>query len=147
MDQIIKQNLIDSYQEDGGFIIHNGEMLRELYKKFGIDPKSNDRRLIDLEAVSHFFQHGIQSLFKKLEITRDDSVLSLGEGNGAPSRLLAKMVGCRIVGIDINPDQIPLRVHFYLVSPDCRNEGFVRPWYAVHGPCPDRISRHCPSNA
>jgi ubiquinone/menaquinone biosynthesis C-methylase UbiE len=33
-------------------------------------------------------------------------VLSVGEGNGAPSRLLAKLVGCHVVGVDISPLQI-----------------------------------------
>ena len=45
-------------------------------------------------------------MFKKVGILKDDHVLSCGEGSGAPSRLLVKMTGCKVVGIDINPSQL-----------------------------------------
>ncbi|MDO8525712.1 MAG: methyltransferase domain-containing protein [Candidatus Omnitrophota bacterium] len=107
MDTKIKKDLIDSYQSAGGFIVHDRAMLEKIYKVYGIDPKtSTDRRIFDLEGVVHFFQSGVIALFEKLGITKDDYVLSLGEGSGAPSRLLTKLIGCRVVGIDINPDQI-----------------------------------------
>lgn len=107
MNQEIKKNIIDSFQVDGGFIVYNREMLEKIFKAYGIDPKtSTDRRIFDLEGIVHFFQDGVIKLFKKIGITKDDYVLSLGEGSGAPSRLLAKLIGCRIVGIDVNPDQI-----------------------------------------
>jgi len=107
MDETIKKNLIDSYQADGGFIVHDSVMLEKIFAGYEIDPKTSvDRRIFDLEGISHFFQRGVTDLARELELTKDDYVLSLGEGSGAPSRLLAKMFGCRIVGVDINPDQI-----------------------------------------
>lgn len=107
MDKTVQKNLIESYQVDGGFIVHNRDMLEKIFNSYGVDPKtSTDRRIFDIEGVSHFFQTGIVDLFKKMNITKDDYVLSLGEGSGAPSRLLAKLIGCRIVGVDINTDQI-----------------------------------------
>lgn len=107
MDNVIKKNLIDSYQVDGGFIVHNCKMLEKIFKAYGVDPKiSTDRRIFDLEGITHFFQQGVIDLAKKLGITKNDYVISLGEGSGAPSRLLVKMIGCRIAGVDINPEQI-----------------------------------------
>ncbi len=107
MDSVIKENLIASYQVDGGFIVHNRQMLEGLYASLGIDPKSSlDWRIYDLEGLTHFFQHGVMALARKLAITSDDYVLSPGEGSGAPSRLIVKITGCRVAGIDINPDQI-----------------------------------------
>ena len=107
MDSAIKKNLIASYQVDGEFIVHDRKMLERLYASLGIDPKTSlDWRIFDLEGISHFFQHGVVTLAKKLGITKDDYVLSLGEGSGAPSRLLVKMIGCKVAGVDINPDQI-----------------------------------------
>jgi len=82
-------------------------MLKKIFNAYGIDPKaSTDRRIFDLEGITHFFQRGVIELAKKIELKKDDYVLSLGEGSGAPSRLLLKMFRCRIVGIDINPNQI-----------------------------------------
>jgi len=82
-------------------------MLEKIFKAYSINPKtSTDRRIFDLEGIVHFFQQGVVNLAKKLDITKNDHVLSLGEGSGAPSRLLVKLIGCRIVGVDINPDQI-----------------------------------------
>lgn len=107
MDKEIKKNLIESYQVDGGFIVHNRKMLTEIYKSLNISPdKSTDTRIFELEGITHFFQHGIVDLAHKLSITKDDYILSLGDGSGGPSRLLVKIFGCNIVGIDINPDQV-----------------------------------------
>ncbi|MFH0764473.1 MAG: class I SAM-dependent methyltransferase [Candidatus Omnitrophota bacterium] len=107
MDQQVKKNLIESYQVDGGFIVYDCEMLKKIYKAYGIDPKnSTDRRIFDLEGIVHFFQKGVADLFKRIGITKDDYVLSLGEGSGAPSRLLVKLTGCRVVGVDVNPAQV-----------------------------------------
>jgi len=107
MDSAIKNNLIASYQVDGGFIVHDRVMLEKLYALLGIDPKTSlDWRIFDLEGITHFFQHGVVTLVRKLAITKDDYVLSLGEGSGAPSRLIVKMTGCRVAGVEINPDQI-----------------------------------------
>ena len=107
MDSVIKQNLIASYQTNGGFIVHDSAMLKKLYHALGIDPKTSlDWRIFDLEGLTHFFHNGVAALARKLAITQDDFVLSPGEGSGAPSRLFVKMTGCRVTGIDINPDQI-----------------------------------------
>jgi ubiquinone/menaquinone biosynthesis C-methylase UbiE len=107
MEETIKKNLIDSYQVDGGFIVHDRVMLEKIFKAYGIDPKiSTDRKIFDIEGITHFFQNGVIELFKRLNITKDDYVLSLGDGSGAPSRLLVKLIGCKAAGIDINPDQI-----------------------------------------
>lgn len=87
--------------------MHDIKMLEKLYQDLGIDPKTSlDRKVYELEGLTHFFYRDVIGLAEKLGITRDDHVLSLGEGNGAPSRLLAKMFGCRVTGIDINPAQI-----------------------------------------
>lgn len=107
MDREVKNNLISSYQVDGGFIVHNFQMLEKIYAALGIDPKTSlDHRILELEGVAHFFQQGILALANKLEITSSDYILSLGDGTGGPSRLLVKMFGCKIVGIDINPSQV-----------------------------------------
>ena len=107
MDSAVKKNLIESYQVDGGFIVHNGAMLEKLYAGLGIDPKvSLDRKVYELEGLTHFFANDVMALVKKLGIASDDHVLSCGEGNGAPSRLMIKMAGCRVTGIDINPQQV-----------------------------------------
>ncbi len=107
MDAIVKKNLIDSYQTDGGFIVHDCGMLKKIYDYLGIDPTASlDTRIFELEGITHFFHHGVVALFSKLKISGDDYVLSCGEGSGAPSRLLVKMAGCKVVGIDINPAQI-----------------------------------------
>lgn len=105
--ETMKKNIIDSYQVNGGFIVHDCKMLCKIFKAYNIDPKiSTDRKIFDLEAVGHFFQSGVIKLFKELEITKKDYVLSLGEGSGATSRLLTKLIGCRVTGVDLNPDQI-----------------------------------------
>jgi ubiquinone/menaquinone biosynthesis C-methylase UbiE len=107
MDSRTIRNIIASYQTDGGFIVHDRAMLEKIYTVLGIDPKASlDWRIYDLEGITHFFQQGVVALFKKLSIAKEDHLLSLGEGSGAPSRLLVKMSGCRITGVDINPDQI-----------------------------------------
>lgn len=116
MDVAIKKNLIDSYQVDGGFIVHNSKMLEKILKAYDIDPKtSTDRKIFDLEGISHFFQDGVIKLFKKLQITENDSVVSPGDGSGAPSRLLAKLIGCKVTGVDINPDQVKKAREFALL--------------------------------
>lgn len=107
MNNITKENIIKSYQTDSkGFIVHNVEQLKRIYQAYGINPHSTERRIFDIESLAHFFQDGVQRLFAKLEINSEDKVLSVGEGNGAPSRLLAKLIGCKITGVDINPDQV-----------------------------------------
>ncbi|MGA1839986.1 MAG: SAM-dependent methyltransferase [bacterium] len=107
MDINTKRRLINSYQtKNHGFLVHDEEQLKKIYKAYNIDPHSLDRRIFDIESLSHFSQKGVKELFNKLNIEREDNVLSVGEGNGAPSRLLAKLVDCKITGVDINQDQI-----------------------------------------
>lgn len=107
MNSLIKDNLIASYQVDGGFIVHDRAMLEKLYVSIGVNPRASlDWRIFDLEGISHFFQHGVVALAKKLAITKDDYVLSPGEGSGAPSRLIVKMTDCHVTGVDINTAQI-----------------------------------------
>ena len=101
------ENLIASYQEDGGFIVHTCAMLKKLYKALGIDPRSSvESRIFELEGISHFFQSGVLALARKMQIAKHDHVLSLGEGSGAPSRLLAKKFSCRVTGVDISSAQV-----------------------------------------
>jgi ubiquinone/menaquinone biosynthesis C-methylase UbiE len=103
----ITEKIISSYQtHGGGFIVHNAEQLKKIYSACGIDPRSTDPRIFDLESLSHFFQKGVEELFKKLNIKKTDNVLSVGEGNASPSRLLAKLACCQITGVDINLSQI-----------------------------------------
>lgn len=107
MDLDTQRRLIATYQTGNeGFTVHNAEQLENIYKAYGIDPHSPDRRIFDIESLSHFGQIGVKELFKKLGIKKEDMVLSIGEGNAAPSRLLVKLVGCRVTGVDINPNQI-----------------------------------------
>ena len=107
MDAQVERDLIASYQVDGGFIVHTREMAQRLYSSLGLDPKGSlDRRIYDFEGVTHFFHHGVVSLLNKLDITEEDHVLSPGEGTGAPSRLMVKMTGCKVTGVDINPGQV-----------------------------------------
>lgn len=107
MDTTVRNNLIESYQVDGGFIVHDRGMLEKIYHALEIDPKTSlDTRIYELEGLTHFFQHGVLALARGLDISSGDHVLSPGEGTGAPSRLLAKMFGCKVTGVDINPDQI-----------------------------------------
>lgn len=106
-DTKVKNDLIASYQADAGFIVHDRKMAERLYALVGIDPqRSLDWRIYDFEGVTHFFHHGVVSLVRKLAITANDHLLSPGEGTGAPSRLIVKMTGCKVTGVDINPDQI-----------------------------------------
>jgi ubiquinone/menaquinone biosynthesis C-methylase UbiE len=103
----IRQKIIDSYQTDSkGFIVHDCEQLKKIYAAYGVDSNSINRAIFDLESLAHFFYTGVEKLFRKLEIRKEDKVLSLGEGNGTPSRMLAKLIGCHITGVDINPDQV-----------------------------------------
>jgi SAM-dependent methyltransferase len=107
MDVAVKNKLIQSYQVDGGFIVHDIAMLKRIYHALNIEPKTSfDARIYELEGLTHFFQHAVASLARKININRNDCVLSPGEGSGAPSRLLARMFGCKVTGIDVNPDQI-----------------------------------------
>jgi len=99
-------NIIKSYSENIGFIVYTAEELKKILGALGIDPKSSHRSIFDLESMSHHLQSELEKLIKMMNITKEDLVLDAGCGNGAPTRLIAKTCGCRIVGFDINPNQI-----------------------------------------
>lgn len=102
----ITKNIIKSYSENIGFPVYTAEELQRMYDAFGVDPKSTDRRVFDLESMSHHLQYEVIKLIKMMNITKNDLVLDAGCGNGAPTRLIAKICGCKIIGFDINPNQI-----------------------------------------
>lgn len=80
--------------------------LARIYRTYRLDPRTPRPAIFAVESLAHVLQEGMQALFSALNLTRTSLVLSVGEGNGAPSRLLAKVVGCRIVGVDVSPLQI-----------------------------------------
>ncbi len=105
-EQKIIEGIIKSYSENIGFPVYTAEELQRLYQAFGVNPKSTDRRVFDTESMSHHTQSEVIKLIKMMNITKDDMVLDAGCGNGAPTRLIAKMCGCRIIAFDINPNQV-----------------------------------------
>jgi ubiquinone/menaquinone biosynthesis C-methylase UbiE len=105
-EDIVTKNLIKSYSENIGFVVHTAEELEKLYRTLGIDPKSSHRSIFDLESMSHHLQSEVIKLIKMMNITKNDLLLDAGCGNGAPTRLIAKTCGCKIIAFDINPDQI-----------------------------------------
>jgi cyclopropane fatty-acyl-phospholipid synthase-like methyltransferase len=106
MKDLVTNNIIKSYAENIGFPVYTAEELKQMYKTFQVDPKSMDRRVFDTESMSHHVQSEVIKLIKLMEITKDDFVLDAGCGNGAPTRLIAKLCGSKIIGFDINPSQI-----------------------------------------
>ncbi len=102
----ITSSIIRSYSHNIGFPVYTADELERLYHAFGVDPRSQDRRVFDTESMSHHLQHEVVKLLRMMEIAPGHVVLDAGCGNGAPTRLIAKMYGCRIVGFDINPVQI-----------------------------------------
>ena len=80
--------------------------LRAIYTKYRLDPRTSEPAIFAVESLAHLLQDGVKALFDLLKLTDQSLVLGVGEGNGAPSRLLAKLIGCRIVGVDISPLQI-----------------------------------------
>lgn len=97
--------IIRSYRPDGPFRVFPPKFLRKLYRQWGLDPTTPHPWVFDAEAMCHFRQEGVSRLFELLKPGRGCRVLSLGEGNGAPSRLLAKLYGCRVTGVDVSPLQ------------------------------------------
>jgi ubiquinone/menaquinone biosynthesis C-methylase UbiE len=102
----VSENIIKSYSENIGFPVYTAEELRGMYRIFGVDPKSIDRRVFDLESMSHHLQSEVIKLIRMMNVTKDDLLLDAGCGNGAPTRLIAKICGCEIIAFDINPNQI-----------------------------------------
>jgi ubiquinone/menaquinone biosynthesis C-methylase UbiE len=98
--------VIHSYRSDGPFMVLRLKELEAIYEKSRLDPRTASPAIFAVESLAHVLQDGIQAMFDSLRLTRESTVLSVGEGNGAPSRLLAKLVGCRIVGVDVSPFQI-----------------------------------------
>jgi SAM-dependent methyltransferase len=76
--------------------------LLAIYREYGLNPASAHPRLFEAESLSHMRQDQVLDLFRAMRIRRTHRVLSLGEGNGAVSRVLAKTVGCRVTGVDFN---------------------------------------------
>jgi cyclopropane fatty-acyl-phospholipid synthase-like methyltransferase len=105
-DHSLVDRVIKSYLPDGPFMVMGPEQLEPIYRQFGIDPHSTDPTIFDMESLSHFLQAGVTTLFEQLRVEKQHHVLSVGEGNGAPSRLLAKMIGCRITCVDVSPIQL-----------------------------------------
>ncbi len=105
-DSELVDRVIQSYRPDGPFMVLRAKDLNAIYKAFRLDPRTTDPAIFAVESLAHVLQDGVKALFDSLNLTKDSLVLSVGEGNGAPSRLLAKLVGCRVVGVDISPLQI-----------------------------------------
>jgi SAM-dependent methyltransferase len=80
--------------------------LEAIYKTYRLNPQTTEPAIFAVESLAHVLQDGIKDLFAALKLKKESLVLSIGEGNGAPSRLLAKLVGCRIIGVDVSPLQI-----------------------------------------
>ncbi len=105
-EDIIKKQILKSYSENIGFPVYTAEELGRLYATLGLDPRSTHRSIFDIESLSHHPQSEVVNLITTMNIRKDDLVLDAGCGNGGPSRLIAKLCGCKIKAFDINPDQI-----------------------------------------
>lgn len=106
LDPGLIERVIQSYRPDGPFMVLRATELQAIYKKFRLDPRMHRPAIFAVESLAHFLQDGVTALFDSLGLTGESIVLGVGEGNGAPSRLLAKLFGCRVVGVDISPLQI-----------------------------------------
>ena len=106
LDAGLVERVIQSYRPDGPFIVLRAKELEAIYKAYRLDPLTPEPAVFAVESLAHVLQDGMTALFDSLNLTRESVVLSVGEGNGAPSRLLAKLVGCRVVGVDVSPLQI-----------------------------------------
>lgn len=105
-DSTLIDRVIQSYRPDGPFMVLRANDLEAIYKTYRLNPRTTEPAIFAVESLAHVLQDGIKDLFAALKLTANSNVLSVGEGNGAPSRLLAKLVGCRIVGVDVSPLQI-----------------------------------------
>lgn len=103
---VVTENIIKSFSENIGFPVYTAGELQKMYQVFGVDPKSIDRRVFDTESMSHHLQTEVIKLINMMHISKDNLVLDAGCGNGAPTRLIAKICGCKIIGFDINAHQI-----------------------------------------
>lgn len=105
-DSELVDRVIQSYRANGPFMVLGAKDLEAIYKAYRLNPRTTEPAIFAVESLAHVLQDGIEGLFGSLNLTRESLVLSVGEGNGAPSRLLAKLIGCRIVGVDVSPLQI-----------------------------------------
>jgi ubiquinone/menaquinone biosynthesis C-methylase UbiE len=106
LDSGLVGRVIQSYRPDGPFMVLRAKELQAIYKAYRLNPRTTVPAVFAVESLAHVLQDGIEALFDSLKLTRESLVLSVGEGNGAPSRLLAKRFGCRVVGVDVSPLQI-----------------------------------------
>lgn len=102
----LRRAIQKTYRLGGPWPVFGASRLKTLLRRYGLDPRQAHPRVFDLESLSHFRQSGTLALFRALGIRRGHRVLSLGEGLGAPSRLLAKTAGCRVTGVDLLPRQV-----------------------------------------
>ncbi|MBI4676867.1 MAG: class I SAM-dependent methyltransferase [Elusimicrobia bacterium] len=102
----LRRALQRTYRLGGPWPVFGPRRLRQILDRHGLDPRRAHPWVFDIESLSHFRQSGTLALFQALRIRREHRVLSLGEGLGAPSRLLAKTVGCRVTGVDLLPRQV-----------------------------------------
>jgi SAM-dependent methyltransferase len=100
------ERVIASYVPDGPFMVLRTDRLKKIYSRFSLDPTTCDPAVFAVESLAHVLQEGLLELFGHLNVAKEQSVLSVGEGNGAPSRLLAKALGCCILGVDVSSLQI-----------------------------------------
>ena len=105
-DRGLIDRVVQSYRPDGPFMVLRARDLQTIYRKYRLDPRTLAPAVFAVESLAHLLQEGVKSLFDSMNLTPDSVVLSVGEGNGAPSRLLAKLIGCRIVGVDVSSLQI-----------------------------------------
>ena len=105
-DPQLIDRVIQSYRADGPFMVLGAKELEPIYTQYRLNPKGSQPAIFAVESLAHFLQDGVTALFDSLRLTPESLVLSVGEGNGAPSRLLAKLVRCRVVGVDVSPLQI-----------------------------------------
>ncbi len=106
LDTALIDRVIESYRPDGPFMVLRANELESIYRTYRLNPRTTEPAIFAVESLAHVLQEGITDLFAALKLTKDSVVLSVGEGNGAPSRLLAKLIGCHVVGVDVSPLQI-----------------------------------------
>lgn len=101
-----RDRILENYTRERGFHIFTAAELEGIYRALEIDPKSSHRLIFETEGLSHHHQAEMLRLFEAAEISARDLVLDAGCGNGGPTRLLAKLKGCRIRAFDLNEVQI-----------------------------------------
>jgi len=93
-----------------GHYSSNSDILHNIIK--GINKKGLSSDTVTLKELASFDQFHIGglpatlTLFAELGIKPGDTVLDIGCGLGGPARACASTLGCRVVGVDINPEYI-----------------------------------------